>query len=64
MKIRLYNARILTMEENKDIFRGEIWIEDNRIVRILPDILNFSDTTIPHFTWDREIDCKENLTLN
>ena len=24
MKIRLYNARILTMEENKDIFRGEI----------------------------------------
>ena len=63
MKIRLYNARILTMEENKDIFRGEIWIEDNRIVRILPDTLNLIDTTTPHFTWDREIDCKENLLM-
>ncbi|MDR0963374.1 MAG: amidohydrolase family protein, partial [Clostridium sp.] len=36
MKIRLYNTRILTMEENKPIFRGEVWIKDEVIVRILP----------------------------
>ncbi len=29
--IRIYNARILTMEEGKDVFEGEIWIEGNQI---------------------------------
>lgn len=31
MKTRLYNARILTMEDNRTLFDGEIHIENNRI---------------------------------
>ena len=34
MKIRLYNARILTMEENRPVFSGEIWIQDDRILAV------------------------------
>ncbi len=34
MKIRLYNARILTMEENRPVFFGEIWVKDDRIIRV------------------------------
>ena len=32
MNIRLYNARILTMEKERDIFRGEIWIKNDKII--------------------------------
>ena len=32
MKIRFYNARVLTMEPGKEIFKGEVWIEDERYV--------------------------------
>lgn len=35
MKLRLYNARILTMEEDRPVFRGEIWIEDDKISRVV-----------------------------
>ena len=31
MKTRIFNARILTMEEGRGIFQGEIGIEDGRI---------------------------------
>ena len=31
MKTRIYNARILTMEEGKGIFEGELWIEGDTI---------------------------------
>ena len=31
MNIRLYNARILTMEKDRPVFRGEIWVRDERI---------------------------------
>ena len=31
MKIRLYNARILTMEEGKEIFLGEIRVKNEKI---------------------------------
>ena len=31
MKIRFYNARILTMEENAEIFEGELHTEESRI---------------------------------
>ena len=31
MNIRFFNARILTMEENCDIFEGELWVKDNLI---------------------------------
>ena len=29
--IRIYNARILTMEDDKEIFNGEIWISGTKI---------------------------------
>ena len=31
MNTRLYNARILTMEDNCELFEGEIQITDNKI---------------------------------
>ena len=34
MRIRIYNARILTMEPGRKIFSGEIGIEDGRIIYV------------------------------
>ena len=31
MNIRFYHARILTMEEDKPIFEGEVWVRDEKI---------------------------------
>lgn len=58
MKIRFYHARILTMEENQDIFEGELHVEGDHIT--------FAGKTkdCPVQTdWDREIDCENNLLL-
>lgn len=30
MNIRLYNARILTMEPGREVFYGEIWVKMTR----------------------------------
>ncbi len=56
MKTRIYNARILTMEEGRDIFRGELQIEDGRILYI---------GTSPKSgeAWDEEIDAGGNLIM-
>ena len=32
MNIRLYNAKILTMEKDRPVFDGEIWIKNEKIV--------------------------------
>ena len=58
MNIRFYNAKILTMEENRDIFEGEIHIQNEKIVYV-GDGKNGAD----NFSWDREIDCKGNLLM-
>ena len=29
MNIRLYNARILTMEPGREVFYGEIWVKND-----------------------------------
>lgn len=66
MNIRLYNARILTMEEGKDVFFGEIWIEKDRIIYIgdgTDTDLIFDKLGKPCMIWDREIDCKANLLM-
>ena len=34
MNIRLYNAKILTMEEGRELFEGEIWIRDDKIIYV------------------------------
>lgn len=56
MKIRLYNAKILSMVENEDIYDGEIIVDDSRIKYIGSNI-----TTNEQY--DREIDCKGNLLM-
>ena len=32
MKLRFFNARILSMEEGMEIAMGEVWTEDKRIL--------------------------------
>ncbi len=66
MRVRFYNARILTMEEGRDIFVGELWTSDDKII--------YCDTTeqIDEYykehpgtklSFDREIDCGMNLIM-
>lgn len=55
MKTRLYNARILTMNEGEEIFEGEIHIEDSRITYVGNDK--------GEGTFDKEIDCHRNLLM-
>lgn len=49
------NARILTMEEGKEIFFGNILVEDERIKLISTDIINGA--------FDRVIECEGNLLM-
>lgn len=66
MNIRLYNARILTMEKHRDVFRGEIWIKNDKIVYIseLQDLKqDWNKKDIPRIQWDLELDCQDNLLM-
>lgn len=56
MNIRLYNARILTMEEGKAIFSGELHVKDNTIEYI-------GEEKKDGKSFDREIDCENNLLM-
>lgn len=61
MKIRLYNARILTMEEDRPIFSGEVWVEDDRILYVGEGKAAKDNKKADSF--DKEIDCKDNLLM-
>lgn len=66
MNIRLYNARILTMEKNRDVFHGEVWIKNDKIAYVAgDDELNkeWDRKLFPRIAWDIEIDCKNNLLM-
>ena len=66
MNIRLYNARILSMEENRDIFFGEVWVKKDRIVYAGDGTDTdsiYQKLQIPCLIWDREIDCEGNLLM-
>lgn len=56
MRIRLYNAKILSMLENQEIFEGEVWIENDRIIYAGKE--KACDTK-----FDKEVDCEGNLLL-
>lgn len=56
MKIRFYNSRIATMENNQ-IINGELHVVDNKISYI------GNTKTNDDIKWDRQIDCKNNLLL-
>jgi len=66
MKIRFYNARILTMEDGADIFEGELWTEDDKILFVgtNDDVKSFyekNDNKLVIF--DREIDVCGDLLM-
>ncbi len=56
MKIRLYNARILSMVEGQEIFWGEVHIEDARIIYVGAPLS-------VRKSWDQEIDCEGNVLM-
>jgi 5-methylthioadenosine/S-adenosylhomocysteine deaminase len=66
MNIRFYNARILTMEKNRDIFRGEVWIKNDKIAYI-SDMEDSGDNwhkdNMSRIKWDIEYDCHDNLLM-
>lgn len=66
MRIRLYNARILTMERKRPVFEGEIWIKDEKIAFVAEQTeLNRAGVkeSYPKIAWDIELDCKRNLLM-
>ncbi len=65
MNIRFYNCRILTMEEKKEIFDGELWVKDSEIAYVGNDCTcsGYPKEAYENTQWDREIDGKRNLLL-
>lgn len=56
MNIRLYNARILTMDRDFTPIWGEIWVQDGKITHV-------GDNKPAPCIWDREINVGGNLAL-
>ncbi len=66
MNIRLYNARILTMERGREIFSGEIWIKNDKIAYVADAeglARDWNGQKMPRIQWDIELDCKSNLLM-
>lgn len=66
MNFRFYNARVLTMEENTDIFLGEVWVVEDRIIYVgegKDKDLAEAGLSPTDIRWEREIDCKQNLLM-
>lgn len=65
MRIRLYNARILTMEKNRPVFRGEVWVTNDKIACVAEqtELNEARKQNFPRIPWDAEIDCKDNLLM-
>ena len=59
MNIRFYNCRILTMEDGKDIIKGELHVGDGWITYVGTG----GETETAGVTWDREIDGQNNLLM-
>lgn len=57
--IRIYHARILTMEEGQEIYDGEIWIRGTKIKYIGPE----NKEEAKKISWKRQIDAKGNLIM-
>lgn len=56
MNIRIYHGRLLTLDGNVDLTRGEVWVEGNKITYMGP-----GKEDQP--AWDREIDAGGNLVM-
>lgn len=57
MNTRIHNARVLTMEEGRSIFEGEVWIQDDTILYTGPE------KEQKEIVWDKEIDAEGNLIM-
>lgn len=57
MRIRIYNARILTMQQGEEIFSGELQVENGKIIYV------GEEKSETEGKWDREIDARQNLLL-
>lgn len=65
MNIRLYNAKILTMEDKK-IIEGEIWVQNERILYVgdgTDTDAVYQKLHMQSIVWNREIDCEGNLLM-
>ncbi len=63
MKIRFFNAKVLTMEEKRDIFNGEVWVQDSRISYVGTDEEAQLEMGKNNCAWDEQIDCEGNLLM-
>ncbi len=64
MNIRIYNARILTMEEDKSLFEGEIHIQENKITYVGPTLTDEDmQKKIGDKVWNRQINAKGNVIM-
>lgn len=65
MNIRLYHAKILTMEKHRPMFSGEVWVKNDKIACVV----NYEESgkdwgkDFPRISWDMEIDCHNNLLM-
>lgn len=57
--IRIYHAKILTMEKGREPFDGEIWIDGAKIKYVGKE----AEKEAAKITWQRQIDAKGNLIL-
>lgn len=66
MNIRFYNARILAMDGDTEVTRGEVWVQGNKITYVGSTAHTREGTmgreNAPQ-AWDREIDVEENLVM-
>ncbi len=58
MRIRLYNARILTLQQNDEWFYGEVWILEDKIEKVIR-----GECTVEQEAFNQQIDCMGNLLM-
>ena len=66
MNIRLYNAKILTMEKNRPVFEGEVWIRNEKIIYVASkeDLAHdWNSSEMPRLHWDIQVDCGQDLIM-
>ena len=66
MRYRFYNARVLTMEDNRDVFFGEVWVVDDKIkyVGTQEEARTYCESHQGEIlVWDEEVDCEGNLLM-
>lgn len=61
MKIRIYNAKVLTMADGFTPVDGEVWVEGDRIAYAGPD--GQLQRGVGENSWDRQINACKNLVL-